>query len=120
MWFCFAVSLRPRPELAVCYEQVIGAFDDGKTYDKEDAQLQVNAVIAGTQLGCAPATCLQGCTCCESWPATSGYHTSPCNCLQGFDAGTPRFYIMRLPERGLKFNRITFHAKVADAEGARG
>lgn len=28
------------------------------------------------------------------------------------DAGTPRFYIMRLPRRGLYFDRITYHAKV--------
>ncbi len=28
------------------------------------------------------------------------------------DAGTPRFYIMRLPRRGLSFDRITYHAKV--------
>ena len=28
------------------------------------------------------------------------------------DAGTPRFYIMRLPRRGLSFDRITYHAEV--------
>jgi hypothetical protein len=50
--------------------QVIGYFDDGKEFDKQDAQ------------------------------------------LQGFGDGTPRFYIMRLPERGLRFHRITYHAKV--------
>jgi len=37
--------------------------------------------------------------------------------LQGFDAGTPRFYIMRLPERGLKFDRITYHGKVTQCLG---
>ena len=32
--------------------------------------------------------------------------------LQGFDQGRPRFYVMRLPARGLAFHRITYHAKV--------
>lgn len=27
------------------------------------------------------------------------------------DAGTPRFYIMRLPRRGMAFDRITYHAQ---------
>lgn len=37
--------------------------------------------------------------------------------LQGFDAGTPRFYIMRLPKRDTKFHRITYHAKVTQCLG---
>lgn len=36
------------------------------------------------------------------------------------DAGTPRFYIMRLPERGLVFDRITYHAKVTQCLGGLG
>jgi len=37
--------------------------------------------------------------------------------LQGFGEGTPRFYIMRLPTRGVHFHRITFHAKVTQCLG---
>jgi len=33
------------------------------------------------------------------------------------DKGTPRFYIMRLPRRGLKFHRITYHAKCTQCLG---
>jgi hypothetical protein len=55
--------------------QLIGATDDGKEYDDEDAQLVL-------------------------------------------DQGTaPRFYIMRLPRRGLTFDRITYHAKVTQCLG---
>lgn len=57
------------------FGQVLGAGDDGKEYDGEDAQ------------------------------------------LQGFEAGTPRFYIMRLPRRGLTFHRITYHANVTQCLG---
>ncbi|KAF8062111.1 hypothetical protein HT031_004371 [Scenedesmus sp. PABB004] len=32
-------------------------------------------------------------------------------------AGTPRFYIMRLPRRGLRFTRITYHARVTQCLG---
>ncbi|KAK9842219.1 hypothetical protein WJX81_001181 [Elliptochloris bilobata] len=56
------------------FGQVIGPTDDGKQYDEEDAQLQL-------------------------------------------DQGRPRFYIMRLPRRGLTFHRITFHAKVTQCLG---
>ncbi|KXZ43895.1 hypothetical protein GPECTOR_78g83 [Gonium pectorale] len=31
--------------------------------------------------------------------------------------GTPRFYIMRLPVRGLRFHRITYHGKVTQCLG---
>ncbi|GIL52225.1 hypothetical protein Vafri_8149 [Volvox africanus] len=31
--------------------------------------------------------------------------------------GTPRFYIMRLPARGLRFHRITYHGKVTQCLG---
>lgn len=34
------------------------------------------------------------------------------------DQGTPRFYIMRLPRKGLSFDRITYHAKVSQCLGA--
>lgn len=33
-------------------------------------------------------------------------------------AGTPRLYIMRLPRRGLSFNRITYHARVTQCLGS--
>eukprot|EP00878_Enallax_costatus_P024862 GHUV01026555.1.p1 GENE.GHUV01026555.1~~GHUV01026555.1.p1 ORF type:complete len:156 (+),score=20.55 GHUV01026555.1:110-577(+) len=33
------------------------------------------------------------------------------------DKGTPRFYIMRLPRRGLEFNRITYHANCTQCLG---
>ncbi|CAL8470773.1 g10315 [Coccomyxa elongata] len=36
------------------------------------------------------------------------------------DQGTPRFYIMRLPRRGLSFDRITYHAKVTQCLGSIG
>eukprot|EP00197_Chlamydomonas_leiostraca_P014533 CAMPEP_0202863238 /NCGR_PEP_ID=MMETSP1391-20130828/3953_1 /ASSEMBLY_ACC=CAM_ASM_000867 /TAXON_ID=1034604 /ORGANISM="Chlamydomonas leiostraca, Strain SAG 11-49" /LENGTH=178 /DNA_ID=CAMNT_0049542851 /DNA_START=175 /DNA_END=711 /DNA_ORIENTATION=- len=63
------------PENFKPFGQVIGVTEDGKVYDKEDAQ------------------------------------------LQGFADGSPRFYIMRLPARGLKFHRITYHAKVTQCLG---
>lgn len=34
------------------------------------------------------------------------------------DRGTPRFYIMRLPRRGLTFDRITYHADVTQCLGS--
>lgn len=34
--------------------------------------------------------------------------------------GTPRFYIMRLPRRGLSFDRITYHEKVTQCLGGLG
>lgn len=33
------------------------------------------------------------------------------------DKGTPRFYIMRIPRRGLQFSRITYHAKCTQCLG---
>eukprot|EP00879_Flechtneria_rotunda_P011510 GHRR01012023.1.p1 GENE.GHRR01012023.1~~GHRR01012023.1.p1 ORF type:complete len:203 (+),score=23.42 GHRR01012023.1:190-798(+) len=33
------------------------------------------------------------------------------------DKGTPRFYIMRIPERGLTFSHITYHANVTQCLG---
>ncbi|KAL6751912.1 RmlC-like cupin domain-containing protein [Haematococcus lacustris] len=63
------------PETFKPFGQVIGASEDGKPFDMEDAQ------------------------------------------LQGFSDGTPRFYIMRIPKRGLHFNRITYHAKVTQCLG---
>eukprot|EP00775_Hariotina_reticulata_P002494 gene2494-2797_t len=33
------------------------------------------------------------------------------------DRGTPRFYIMRIPRRGLTFSRITYHANVTQCLG---
>lgn len=36
------------------------------------------------------------------------------------DHGTPRFYIMRLPKRSLRFHRITFHAEVTQCLGGLG
>ena len=33
------------------------------------------------------------------------------------DQGTPRFYIMHLPRKGLSFDRITYHAKVSQCLG---
>lgn len=56
------------------FGQVISANADGKQFDQEDAQLQL-------------------------------------------DQGTPRFYIMRIPRRGMKFDRITYHAKVTQCLG---
>lgn len=32
----------------------------------------------------------------------------------------PRFYVMRLPKRGMSFDRITYHAKVTQCLGAIG
>lgn len=56
------------------FGQVISANNDGKQFDHEDAQLQL-------------------------------------------DQGTPRFYIMRIPRRGMKFDRITYHEKVTQCLG---
>jgi hypothetical protein len=47
----------------------------------------------------------------------AAFHPSKDAELQ-LDQGTPRFYIMRLPRRGRRFNRITFHAKVTQCLGA--
>lgn len=33
------------------------------------------------------------------------------------DRGTPRFYIMRLPKRGLRFHRITYHQQCTQCLG---
>ena len=33
------------------------------------------------------------------------------------DKGTPRFYIMRLPKRGLRFHRITYHQQCTQCLG---
>ncbi|GMH43869.1 hypothetical protein BSKO_11803 [Bryopsis sp. KO-2023] len=48
--------------------------------------------------------------------AAFGVHDAKLNLTNG----TPRFYIMRLPKRGLKFDRITFHAKVTQCLGGLG
>ncbi|GAX74466.1 hypothetical protein CEUSTIGMA_g1915.t1 [Chlamydomonas eustigma] len=34
------------------------------------------------------------------------------------DKGTPRFYIMRLPKKGLRFHRITYHAQCTQCLGS--
>lgn len=57
------------------YGQVIVASEDGKPFNSEDAQLQL-------------------------------------------DQGTPRFYIMRLRDRGLQFSRITRHQQCTQCLGA--
>ncbi|KAL4430401.1 hypothetical protein ABPG77_002207 [Micractinium sp. CCAP 211/92] len=62
------------PENFAPFGQLVGATDDGKQFDQEDAQLQL-------------------------------------------DQGQPRFYIMRLPHRGRRFERITYHAKVTQCLG---
>lgn len=56
--------------------QLVGATEDGKPFDGEDAQLKLSE-------------------------------------------GTPRFYIMHLPRKGLVFDRITYHAKVSQCLGER-
>lgn len=56
--------------------QLISATDDGKGFDEEDAQLELDR-------GLAP----------------------------------PRFYIMKLPRRGLSFDRITYHDNVTQCLG---
>lgn len=57
------------------YGQVIRAVEDGKSYDAEDAQLQL-------------------------------------------EKGTPRFYIMRLHQRGRKFHKITRHHQCTQCLGS--
>jgi len=57
------------------YGQVIGAQEDGKPYDRQDAQLVLNH-------------------------------------------GTPRFYIMRLHQRGRQFHRITRHQRCTQCLGS--
>ncbi|KAI7843029.1 hypothetical protein COHA_003361 [Chlorella ohadii] len=56
------------------FGQLVGANDDGKLFDEQDAQLDLSA-------------------------------------------GQPRFYIMRLPRRGRRFERITYHAQVTQCLG---
>lgn len=63
------------PESFKPFGQVVQAFDDGKEFDEQDAQLSL-------------------------------------------DKGTPRFYIMRVPRRGRRFDRITYHADVTQVLGA--
>jgi len=63
------------PEAFQPYGQVIAAREDGKPYDTDDAQLQL-------------------------------------------DQGIPRFYIMRLEERGRRFSRITRHQKCTQCLGS--
>eukprot|EP01024_Parvocaulis_polyphysoides_P019816 TRINITY_DN19070_c2_g1_i4.p1 TRINITY_DN19070_c2_g1~~TRINITY_DN19070_c2_g1_i4.p1 ORF type:complete len:225 (-),score=17.26 TRINITY_DN19070_c2_g1_i4:335-952(-) len=57
------------------FGQVCEPQEDGKPYDQEDAQLDLQQ-------------------------------------------GTPRFYVMRLPFKGLQFDRITHHAKVTQCLGS--
>ncbi|MDB9398942.1 ureidoglycolate lyase [Microcystis aeruginosa CS-567/02-A1] len=63
------------PENFRPYGQVISASEDGKTFDGEDAQLNL-------------------------------------------ENGTPRFYIMRLEKRGLKFDKITRHLQCTQCLGS--
>ena len=63
------------PEGFKPYGQMISASPDGKAFDKEDAQLNLNQ-------------------------------------------GIPRFYIMRLEEKGRKFSRITRHTQCTQCLGS--
>ncbi len=85
---CIALTLLNRSSLLHCLRtawckeqlpfamllQLVGANDDGKLFDEQDAQLDLSA-------------------------------------------GQPRFYIMRLPRRGRRFERITYHAQVTQCLG---
>lgn len=96
--------------------QVIGPTDDGKQYDQEDAQLQLDQgqprcvfrsmlsfwLASGQGAAGMPAKCMK--TELRNphlFLLASDWHLLP-----------RRFYVMRLPRRGLTFDRITFHAKV--------
>ncbi|PNW80118.1 hypothetical protein CHLRE_08g378650v5 [Chlamydomonas reinhardtii] len=63
------------PENIKPFGQIVTTSDDGKMFDKEDAQLVL-------------------------------------------DKGTPRFYIMKLPARGLRFHRITYHGQCTQCLGS--
>ncbi|KAG1659300.1 hypothetical protein FOA52_003656 [Chlamydomonas sp. UWO 241] len=67
-------AVKLTPETFAPFGQVIGATDDMKAFDSEDAQLELSR-------------------------------------------GTPRFYIMRLPRRGLTFSRITYHQQCTQCLG---
>ncbi len=63
------------PESFQRYGQLISASEDGKLYDQQDAQLQIQP-------------------------------------------GIPRFYIMRLPDRGRRFHHITRHRQCTQCLGS--
>ena len=48
---------------------------------------------------------------CQPYITCASYQCSKCCC---------RFYIMRLPSRGLAFDRITYHASVTQCLGSLG
>lgn len=96
--------------------QIIGPTDDGKQYDQEDAQLQLDQ----GQPRCVFRSILS--LFLASGQGTAGMPAkgvitelrSPHLVLLALDwyLLPHRFYVMRLPQRGLTFDRITFHAKV--------
>lgn len=65
------------PDTFAPYGQWLGATEDGKLYDRDDAQLRLSA-------------------------------------------GTPRFYIMRLHQKGRRFHRITRHQQCTQCLGSLG
>lgn len=139
------------------FGQVVGWTEDGKKYDKQDAQLKLDA---GTPryVGCCPWAQADGGhvrfkgSRCRNEPAaprapnakrmTASIVTASADCwaaaLLGCHLpqaarstwlppntrsptaarGHGRFYIMRLPARGLTFHRITYHGKVTQCLGA--
>ena len=53
-------------------------------------------------------------------PAEDGSSFGPGDARLDLSRGTPRFYIMRLPRRGLRFNQITRHREVTQCLAAVG
>lgn len=52
--------------------------------------------------------------------ATDGDEFGPGDAQLKLDEGTPRFYIMRLKQRGLRFDRITRHQRCTQCLGSLG
>lgn len=55
-----------------------------------------------------------------TFPEEDGVEFGPGDAQLDLSRGTPRFYIMRLREKRLKFDTITFHEKVTQCLGALG
>lgn len=114
--------------IAILHLQLVGANDDGKLFDEQDAQLDLSAgqprwasTIASQatapRLLAAMLPRLRLCPCqCPRILPSSTHPAAQCDCMCAVLA-TCRFYIMRLPRRGRRFERITYHAKVTQCLG---
>lgn len=53
------------------------------------------------------------------FPTEDGTPYGPQDAELDLSAGQPRFYVMRVPERGLRFSTITFHERVTQVLGTQ-